>query len=173
MAQSKKEQVNIKLALARSALMNVIQNLSNELGAACKTDAVTREMVRDQPDLFRKWLAREQYMIELNGIERLFSTAKKRQGSRLILACCEGELKKSGEMCGYKIRASRSTYDRGVPNCPDEMCNRFNRPLIVEQSDDELGEISYTLGEETEWDIERKKRRDETFPEHIRRNRKK
>lgn len=161
MAQSKKEQVHIKLAIAKSALEVVIAGLSRDIGDR------TRDQVRDNPELFRKWLAREDYIVQHAGIMRLFESKKKKQGSRMLLAVCEGEFKageQKGEPCLYKVRASQSMYDRGVPACPDIHCNHHGKPLIVQQAVDP-DEVSVTLGEEMELDLDRQARRAENARE--------
>src|SRR6266566_4122087 len=133
MARSKKEAVAIKILAAAKALESAIHTLEQALVG------FKPEQIRENPDLYKRSQALIQHKIELANIEKLFGTLKKKQGTRLILARCEGFLKEGGE-CDYKIRASMGCLMRGVPNCPDPLCNRKGKALTVEVSDEELNE---------------------------------
>lgn len=158
MAMSKKEQINLKLHAAKTALEQSIEVLRGEL------EGLNQEQIRDNPALYKKWLRLGTAELSLKNIMRLFEAKKKKQGSRMVLAVCEGEFKvggDAGEPCFYKVRASMSMYLRGIPNCPDERCSRFNRPLNVEMPDEMNGEDDgeISLAEEIELDQERREKR--------------
>jgi hypothetical protein len=131
MARSKKEGVLLKLLAAKNALTLTIITLEEEL------KPYTPEQIRENPILFRRSQALAEQRLALDEIFKLDGTLKRKQKARLILARCEGFLKEGFE-CDYKIRASMGTLMRGVPNCPDPMCNRKGKPLTVEIKDEEI-----------------------------------
>lgn len=139
MARSKKEAVAIKILAAAKALESTILTLENILKEK------SAEEIRENPELFRMQRQLENHRVELENIAKLFGTLKNKQGTRLILARCEGHLKSKYseegailEECNYKIRASMATLMRGVPNCPDAMCTRKGKPFTVEIADEEI-----------------------------------
>lgn len=155
MARSKKEQINIKLETAKRALEAAIQGLEEEL-AHHKEDKI-----RETPELFKKSLRLRSHRIALEGIMKLYDSSKKKQGTRLILAVCLGmNPAQENGMCDYKIRASMSTFLRGVPNCPDPNCKNKGKPLEVQMQEDDIdAALVQTLGEEILSDLERAEKR--------------
>jgi hypothetical protein len=153
MARSKKEQVNVKLEMAKQALVSVIQHLDEQIGNKTQDECFKDKEMR------RLWEQRNHAQSQLVSILKLYSSSSKKKGSRLILAVCGGELK-DGEFCLYKIRASMMMYLRGIPSCPDPLCKHHGKPLEVQLKDEEIdSELEKTLGEEILDDIARKEKR--------------
>lgn len=148
MALSTKAQINIKLETAKRALESSLQNVSAQL------EGKSREEIRNDPELYRLSLLKHQYEIQIAGIYKLFAGGAKKQSARLILAFCTGNLR-DGSPCDYKIRASMSTYLRGVPCCPDAMCDRKAKPFEIEIKDENLNaEIDNALSDKDAMQIE-------------------
>ena len=140
MALSKKAQVNIKLETAVKALSDSLKLVSEKL------EGKQFEEIRDDAELYRLFLLKKNYEVQIANVYKLFESNGKKQSARLILAFCTGTLK-DGEPCDYKIRASMSTYLRGVPCCPDVMCNRKSKPFEIEIKDKEIDqELDGALG---------------------------
>ena len=127
MALSKKDQINIKLEYAKETLAAGLRRLDALLARDDLTDKERTALTNE----------RRQCEIQLAGIFKLYEGLKKKQSARMVLAYCEGELK-DGTPCEYKIRASMSTYLRGVPCCPDPMCNRKSKPFTVQEKDADI-----------------------------------
>lgn len=139
MARSKKEAVAIKILAAKNALEDAIRTLEKELSG------IDPAIIRGSPDLYKSSLRLIQHKINLEDIEKLFGTLKKKQSTRLILAVCMGELKNAEgilySQCEYKIRASMSMFMRGVPCCPDASCTRKSKPMEVQIADDQIEDV--------------------------------
>lgn len=159
MALSMKDQINVKLTTARDALLSAIKRLDEEL------KPFTKETVRDNEKAYKLWLQRDLLNGQLLAIMKLYESSGKKQKARLILAFCTGTLK-DGSACDYKIRASLSVYMRGVPTCPDPMCDMHGKAFEVETKDEEIDQqidaivgADETMKYEMEQSAQRKQRR--------------
>lgn len=139
MARSKKEAVALKILAAKNALEDAIRTLEKELAG------IDPAVIRGTPELFTASLRLIQHKRNLEDIEKLFGTLKKKQSTRLILAVCMGELKNAEgiryQQCEYKVRASMSMFMRGVPCCPDASCTRKSKPMEVQIPDEQIDAV--------------------------------